>query len=138
MSRETPATSANSQVKVPSRNGAGRFSEPVFSGKTESYKLWYKKAINYLRNVFPEQYEVTLEEDAAKKKEEPYVTQNKYLFDTLLTLLDDKTGQMILDRAYNDGMKAFELMKDEFIGSEVVLLPNYNPSFRIAAIRINR
>ena len=41
-----------------------------------------------------------------------------YLFDTLLTLLNDKTGQMVLDRAYMDGTKAFELMKDEFIGSE--------------------
>ena len=106
------------QVKEPSRNGVGRFSEPVFSGKAESYKLWYNKAINYLRNVFPLQYNVTLEEDDAKKSEDPYKTQNMYLFDTLLTLLDDKTGQMVLDRAYKDGMKAFELMKDEFIGSE--------------------
>ena len=119
MPGETPATQSSSeQVNVPSRNGVGRFSEPVFSGKAESYKLWYNKAINYLRNVFPLQYNVTLEKEAAKKEEEPYKTQNQYLFDTLLTLLDDKTGQMVLDRAYKDGTKAFELMKDEFIGSE--------------------
>ena len=53
MAGDTPATPASAQVNVPSRNGVGRFSEPVFSGKTETYKLWYNKAINYLRNVFP-------------------------------------------------------------------------------------
>ena len=80
MAGDTPATPASSvQVNEPSRHGVGRFSEPVFNGKAESYKLWYNKAINYLRNVFPLQYNVTLEDDEAKKKEEPYKTQNMYL-----------------------------------------------------------
>ena len=119
MAGDTPATTSQQVNGTSNRNGAGRFSEPVFNGKADSYKLWYCKAINYLRNVFPDQYDITLVTDATKKQEEAYKNQNSFLFDTLLTLLDDKTGQMILDRAYKDGMKALDLMKDEFVGSEV-------------------
>ena len=91
---------------------------PCFNGKADTYVLWSRKIISYLRKVYPLQHEVVVGKVGLDKTTEEYKTQNKYLFETLLDVLDEKTAKNLIGKAINDGAKALAVLKEQFVGSE--------------------
>ena len=108
-----PTTDSNPQVMK-----AQAHIIPCFNGKRDSYKLWSIRIISYLRKPYPEQHDVAVGKDGLDKTSADYKTQNKYLFETLLDVLDEKTAKNILGKANDDGVKALAVLKEEFVGSE--------------------
>ena len=93
-------TDTSSQVKAQS------YVIPYFNGKKDSYQLWSIRIISYLRKAYPEQHDVAIEKVGLDKESEDYKLQNKYLFETLLDVLDEKTAKNLIGKAINDGAKA--------------------------------
>ena len=108
-----PSTDSNPQVMK-----AQNHIIPCFNGKKDSYQLWSMRIISYLRKAYPEQHDVAIGKDGLDKTTEEYKTQNKYLFETLLDVLDEKTAKNILGKANDDGVKALAVLKEQFVGSE--------------------
>ena len=94
------APTTDSQVKAQS------YVIPYFNGKKDSYQLWSIRIISYLRKAYPEQHDVAIEKVGLDKESEDYKLQNKYLFETLLEVLDEKTAKNLIGKAINDGAKA--------------------------------
>ena len=101
-----PTTDSNSQVKAQS------YVIPYFNGKKDSYQLWSMRIISYLRKAYPEQHDVAVGKDGLDKTSADYKTQNKYLFETLLDVLDEKTAKNILGKTNDDGVKALAMFKE--------------------------
>ena len=71
-----------------------------------------------MRKAYPEQHDVAIDKVGLDKESEDYKLQNKYLFETLLEVLDEKTAKNLIGKALNDGAKALAVLKDQFVGSE--------------------
>ena len=68
-----PPTDSSTQVMK-----AQAYIIPCFNGKADTYVLWSRKIISYLRKAYPQQHEVAVGKEELDKTSEDYKTQNKY------------------------------------------------------------
>ena len=87
--------------------GPGR--APVFTGDGEQYEMWELRFRAFLRL---HKLHKVVESD-----EEILVDQNAEVYANLVQVLDDKSLNLIIRDAQNDGRKGLKILKEHYLGS---------------------
>ena len=91
-----------------SSTGYGPMKALVFSGEEENFELWAVKFKAYLRL---NKLHKTLEEETTGDEE-----KNALVYASLVQVLDDKSLNLIIRDAADDGRKAFRILEDHYLG----------------------
>ena len=103
------------QVNVPSARCSVSGDRPKLTGKRDDYSCWEIRAKAHFASL---NLEATLE------SENPDAQKNKLLYLELITLVDNESLQLIASNAPNDGKKAFELLRQFYLGNDNARMVN--------------
>jgi len=98
--------------------GYGPRTHLYFDGKTESFPTWEIRFTNYLYTVDKGVHKAILQPVTGVDDDDDFKTKNKRAYAELVQVLDERSLQLIMSDAPDDGRNALKILKQHFASTE--------------------
>ena len=102
-------------IDATTTNVSSRFQRMCFDGNSASYQMWETKFLAYLYTKCKDAYDVITSSTAPTATN---AEDNKMAFSELAQVIDDKSLQLIMHDAKNDGYKALQTLRNQYASVE--------------------
>ena len=98
--------------------GYGPRGRIYFDGHAESYEIWETRFINYLYTQDIGLHKAILPKVEGEQDDEDYATKNRKAYAELVQTIDERSLQLIMNDAKNDGRAALKVLRKHYASTE--------------------
>ena len=111
----------------PFSTGYGPRARLYFDGRPESFPLWETRFISYLYTLDKGLQKAILPPTEGVDEDDDFATKNKWAYAQLVQVLDERSLQLIMSDAPDDGRKSLQTLRQHYASTEKprVLKSNY-------------
>ena len=108
------ATASTHQIPT----GYGPRTRPYFDGTPESYAIWETRFTSYLYTLDKGLQKAILQPSDDVDDDRDFATKNKWAYAELVQVLDERSLQLIMSDAPNDGRNALKILQQHYASTE--------------------
>ena len=105
-------------ASINTSTGYGPRNRLFYSGNPTDYQMWETRFTNYLYTLDIKLYKAALPKEDSVQDEEDFHISNRRTYAELVQVLDERSLQLIMADAANDGRKALKVLRQHYASTE--------------------